>query len=199
MSDYTAATATKLLATSCLACGRPLLDAASVEAGVGPVCRERWGYGEIANDVRVAANALIHEAARKETPLPRRAEIAEELTALGAPTLAAKIIARFMKAGVTVAHQSVTIGRGQYEKQLDGLFVTTAYSPEFTDALKETVDFRDRSPVFGKKADGSKKFLGWALKPEAAPALWHVVRRCFAGNFLTVDGGDAQAIPALAS
>ena len=42
-TDYTAAPATELLATRCAACGRPLLDAASVEAGMGPTCRGRAG------------------------------------------------------------------------------------------------------------------------------------------------------------
>lgn len=42
-TDYTDAPATDLLATRCAACGRPLLDAVSVEIGMGPVCRERAG------------------------------------------------------------------------------------------------------------------------------------------------------------
>ena len=43
MNLYTDAPATDLLATRCAACGRPLLDAVSVEIGMGPVCRERAG------------------------------------------------------------------------------------------------------------------------------------------------------------
>ena len=43
MSDgYTNAPATKLLATNCLACGRPLVDALSVERGVGPECASHF-------------------------------------------------------------------------------------------------------------------------------------------------------------
>lgn len=42
---YTDAPATKLVATACLICRRPLVDAASVEAGIGPVCREKSGFG----------------------------------------------------------------------------------------------------------------------------------------------------------
>lgn len=44
MSNYENAPATKLLATHCACCGRSLLDAVSVEAGVGPECRKRHGY-----------------------------------------------------------------------------------------------------------------------------------------------------------
>lgn len=42
-TNYEAAPATELVATHCAACGRPLLDAVSVECGMGPVCRERAG------------------------------------------------------------------------------------------------------------------------------------------------------------
>lgn len=45
MSDYTLAPAVSLVATDCAACSRPLLDAVSVEAGMGPTCRKRHGYG----------------------------------------------------------------------------------------------------------------------------------------------------------
>lgn len=42
---YATSPAARLLATHCLCCGRPLIDADSVEAGVGPDCRETYGYG----------------------------------------------------------------------------------------------------------------------------------------------------------
>lgn len=41
---YEDAKATKMLATHCAACGRPLVDASSVEYGVGPVCRKKYQY-----------------------------------------------------------------------------------------------------------------------------------------------------------
>jgi hypothetical protein len=44
MNDYTMAPATTLLATSCACCSKPLLDADSVETGVGPECRRKHGY-----------------------------------------------------------------------------------------------------------------------------------------------------------
>lgn len=42
--SYENVPATKLLATYCACCARPLVDAVSVEAGVGPECRKRHGY-----------------------------------------------------------------------------------------------------------------------------------------------------------
>lgn len=43
-TDYTNAPATVLLATQCACCAKPLLDADSVEAGIGPDCRRKHGY-----------------------------------------------------------------------------------------------------------------------------------------------------------
>lgn len=44
--DYTDAPATHLLATHCCLCGRPLVDAPSVERGVGPTCARNAGLGD---------------------------------------------------------------------------------------------------------------------------------------------------------
>lgn len=44
--SYESAPATRLVATACCCCGRPLVDSISVEAGVGPTCREKHGYAE---------------------------------------------------------------------------------------------------------------------------------------------------------
>lgn len=44
--SYENAPATTLVATRCACCSRPLVDAVSVEAGVGPECRRRHGYAE---------------------------------------------------------------------------------------------------------------------------------------------------------
>jgi Family of unknown function (DUF6011) len=44
--DYTTAPATKLLATFCACCALPLVDAISVETGVGPECRRKHGFAK---------------------------------------------------------------------------------------------------------------------------------------------------------
>lgn len=48
--SYENAPATILLATHCACCGRPLVDAASVETGIGPDCRKRHGFVEAQGD-----------------------------------------------------------------------------------------------------------------------------------------------------
>ncbi len=63
---YETAPATILLATNCAFCARPLVDAASVEAGVGPECRKRHGMNQISEELRVEANELIYQIALKQ-------------------------------------------------------------------------------------------------------------------------------------
>lgn len=58
MSTYENAPATRMLATHCAVCSRPLVDAASVEAGMGPDCRDRHGYDDPV-DVRMTERAPI--------------------------------------------------------------------------------------------------------------------------------------------
>lgn len=44
-NDYTASPACALVATRCACCNRELVDAESVERGMGPWCRKKHGYG----------------------------------------------------------------------------------------------------------------------------------------------------------
>jgi hypothetical protein len=75
---YELAPATALLATSCAACGRPLLDAASVAAHMGPECRQKYGVLSLDEETRTAANVHIFRIALLQTG----AEVAERLSAL---------------------------------------------------------------------------------------------------------------------
>lgn len=62
---YEEAPAVDLVATSCCVCGRPLLDAPSLKAGIGPICAEKTGYGraELPVGVRDEVNRLVYELA----------------------------------------------------------------------------------------------------------------------------------------
>jgi len=61
--SYEAAPATALVATHCCLCGRPLVDAESVERGIGPVCADKYGAEIGPSENRVVANRLIWEIA----------------------------------------------------------------------------------------------------------------------------------------
>jgi hypothetical protein len=98
-ADYTDAPATDLLATTCCACGRPLLDSVSVELGMGPTCRRKAGLdgagtgadwtralpllGPVAaveGDARRTANRVVHRIAAAQ----HAAEVPALLCALDA-------------------------------------------------------------------------------------------------------------------
>lgn len=44
--SYVNSASCKFVATHCVCCGRALSDAPSIEAGMGPHCREKYGYDE---------------------------------------------------------------------------------------------------------------------------------------------------------
>jgi hypothetical protein len=90
------APATKLLATACACCGRNLVDAESVETGIGPECRKRFAIDTVRdNAAREAANALVNVVARKGVSKATCREVCAKLDALGYHVLAARILKRF--------------------------------------------------------------------------------------------------------
>lgn len=92
---YENAPATRMLATHCAACGRPLVDAKSVEMGIGPDCRKRLGYerSDITEETRTAANRLVYEIALDQGCTIDTLHAAEELRVLGFEALADKVVA----------------------------------------------------------------------------------------------------------
>jgi hypothetical protein len=58
----------KLVATQCAACRRPLVDAESVQTGLGPICREKYGVSQTCPDeARREANQLIYLIAARQS------------------------------------------------------------------------------------------------------------------------------------
>jgi hypothetical protein len=111
MSNYENAAATKLLATSCCACGRPLLDAASVVAGMGPDCRQKYGVGSLDEETRMQANAHIYQIALHQEG-PEVAKLLSSLRELGLDSLADRIVKRLARryhAVVTTGSESFTV------------------------------------------------------------------------------------------
>lgn len=78
----------KLLATQCAKCGRPLVDAASVQSGLGPECRRKYGVSPTCSDEqREEANKLIYLVACQQTGIDV-AKAAQRLRQLGFDKLA---------------------------------------------------------------------------------------------------------------
>lgn len=99
MAGYENAPATRLLATDCAICGRPLVDAPSVESGMGPHCRKVYGVGtDVTPEARERINRIVYAIA-----LDQSCTLAQvrELAALGADRIVAKMAERFALATVT--------------------------------------------------------------------------------------------------
>lgn len=136
--SYENAPATKLLATHCICCGRELLDAVSVDLGIGPVCREKHGYDIAVNEeARSAANKLVHEAAARAGQAAQTTEdlefaidAATKIEALGFSLLASKIRERFISIRLTETTKMVQ--------------AKTPYSGAFVDSLKRFVPYDAR-------------------------------------------------------
>ncbi len=91
--SYLNAPQTELVATNCAVCARPLCDSVSVETGIGPICREKFGYYGSDPEAQVEANALVHKIAIDQTG-PDVNEAIARLRALGFEKLAARITKR---------------------------------------------------------------------------------------------------------
>lgn len=97
-NGYVNAPATKMLATHCVCCGRALVDAISVQLGIGPECRQN--DGGISADVQAQANELVYKAsiAAQNGEISTVKGYAEQIKALGLDKLADKVGRRFRNA-----------------------------------------------------------------------------------------------------
>ena len=180
-----------LLATNCACCGRPLVDAKSVELGIGPDCRAKYGFDDVPTapdfiaartialnfaadlndetvldwtDARVVCNLLVHRYASDHKA---NAWAATAIHALGYVKLSAKLLKRAKTATVEIRSVDATT-----------LSVRAPFSPEFNAALKA---------VPGRRWDGAAKV--WRVPVTARKALWGAVRSAFTGLTLVSDKG----------
>jgi len=197
---YLAAPATAILATHCCLCGRELLDAASVERGLGPTCAKRAGVGDTAHpadwpralralgrtdiaaaslpgwalDAHRVSNVLVHRVGRAPEA-PAVPHVCEAIDALGYHRLAATLAARLVPVAVTVAAEE------------EGLVVTTSKldDPLF-DAWVETM-----RQVPGRRWDGERKANVVPLRAKAD--LWHAMTTVLPRGAVIIGGGQLRA------
>jgi hypothetical protein len=167
MSNYVNAPATKMVATHCACCGRPLVDAKSVETAVGPICREKFGFDmDVPEASRVRANELVYKIALDRTA-PEVKAYCEELTALGFELLAEKCLVAVEKAEEKAAKDAKI-----RVEVIDGrVRLTTPYDAEFVDELKK---------IAGRKWHKAEKV--WSFPVSARSQLWAALRLSFAGK-----------------
>lgn len=160
--SYENAPATVMLATHCAACKRPLVDAVSVEIGMGPDCREKYGYSEaVEPSNREQANKLINEVARGVDGA-RLGEIYETLQELGFARLVEKLASKAIS--VTIVAQG------------NALMVFTPYNPAYVEDIK-----RDCRARWNKE---SKAWVTLA-DPASKACLLRVLKRHYSGAIAT--------------
>lgn len=176
MNDYVNAPATKMLATHCLLCGRPLLDSVSVQQGLGPECRKHMNV--IANaEHQELANKLIHLAAIAV----QNGKIQDVLSIANAvedscqmPELAKKIRERFSDAVYKAEHfADITI----FEDG-ENLLVKTPYrrgeAEAFRQAWRNVPGRRWISDKGMNMIPKSSKLQMWTLLRTFFPGKWGI-------------------------
>lgn len=188
-SGYENAPSTRMLATHCCVCGRPLRDAFSVEIGMGPTCRKTHGYDEevllLGEEARKAANKIIHQIAAVRDDERERAAGISALRLLGFRKLPGRIEYRGQDAPAPEPVAMRLSSRGT------GWYVRAPYKPAATAAWRS---------IDGRRWDGEAKenFVPWTGRE----ALWSLLRTHYAGHVLRFPDGHACAtttIPAIAS
>lgn len=157
MHGYENAPATRMVATYCAVCSLPLVEAKSVETGIGPVCREKYGYDvTVAEEARDEANKIVYQIALDQDG-PFVAEGCNRLREMGFVKLADRILDRTAPVAVAV--------------EGDRLVVTSAYDPAWVDALRG---------VPGRRWDRERKVN--TVPVSARAALEALVVRMFPGR-----------------
>lgn len=154
--DYVNAPATQLVATNCCVCARPLLDAVSVEAGIGPVCREKYGFNiDAAPEARAEANTLVHQLAAGT--VHSHAAILR-LVQLGFVKLATKLADGLVSVRISYTTRF----------DFDGFAIQTPFDGAAVD------DFR---AIPGRRFDHEVK--AWVVPVAQREAVWTLLRRHF--------------------
>lgn len=161
MTSYQHAPATKMLATRCAVCSRKLLDAKSVELGIGPDCRKHYGFdlAGIPEETRKEANAIVHKIAliqKGEEAL----ELCKALHALGFDVLANRITQRLTKIHLLVEGEQ--------------LIVSTPYNGSFVDLARY---------IPGRTWDKTRKVSVFPATVAVRAQLNAALSKCFAGEW----------------
>jgi len=171
---YQDAPATRMLATNCVCCGRPLVDACSVELGIGPNCRHGIFPEGVDDGDRVTANACVYRAAlaAQNGKAEEVLECAKEIRGLGFEELAAKVERRF-KEGVAQATCKPDIS---IEARGDELLVKTPYrrgdAEAFVSAWRAIPGRRYDRATRRNRIHRSQRRRLWTLLRRFFPGKW---------------------------
>ncbi len=180
-SSYLDLPATRMLATHCCVCGRPLADARSVELGIGPDCRD--GYeGDVSEAQREVCNKLTHAAALycQQGRIDRVRECAAAIRAVGLLGLARAIEQRFVNAKPRIVISEVP-----------GVPFYSVKTPFLRSRAGEMVGAWRALPSRRWNAATRTNLVSKERKAE----LWSLLRRFYAGEYGTGPDGKLFRVP----
>jgi len=185
---YENATATKIMATHCCCCGKPLVDAKSVEIGIGPVCRKRYGFDmDVSEDARKRANKIIYDlalAVSQGSVTLESMEQCAELNALGFPLIAAI----FLYNGA-----SISVETGEFGGE-PVYFVRTPYHDGYRyDSWTKTRTKTKKTVVETSK----KKVFHWVHPQDQynRERIWNALVKHFNGQVALINGQPRVIAP----
>jgi hypothetical protein len=147
-----------IIATNCAVCKRTLVDAVSVEMGIGPHCRKKYmPPSDALLEHRDTANKLVYEASHSTRE--RRSAIAKELISLG-----------FKDVGVAIRGKAKIVIKGTGG---GWLLVKAPYTPDFAAAMAR-IRYSARSWNQKKKA--------WAFHKAVKADVWGALLACYEGQ-----------------
>ena len=196
MSGYENNKNTKRLATDCCVCGRALRDSKSVETGIGPICRKKYGfdarYSKLTPAQQAAVNSMIHKAgvACEAGDIKLVLELADEIEKNGFDFVATRVRTRFVKIRImrveNVDEYGWTPRRGEFPtgKKHNVVRVWTPFSPEFNGNRR---DNRLRGRPCKEQTEYGK--FHWEFKVEHSPLLMRVLAMTFPGSPYLCDKG----------
>lgn len=181
--SYENAPATKMLATHCVVCRRPLLDAASVELGIGPECRNRSGVraAQVSEEAHQRANQITH-AISLGVPFQELRAMLVELNMLGFQQLASLISDRGASIKVTYDGGNLIVDSPFTEGSLATIRAIPGRRPVYEEV-------RVRTPTGLKTV---KKFKGNSFPLKYKNMVWRMLKRHFPGAMGVGPNGPFQ-------
>lgn len=194
---YESARSTVLLATHCLCCGRPLRDPLSVETGVGPVCRDKYGYTTQGNpETRAACSKLIHAAAQPGLTATQVYAFADKIEKLGFDGVAARVRERFARAFEWENENKakpVRIKRAPYsihgQRFENAIWLHTPYEKRHTKVFNAEL----KAAITGTaQRTGTKDgdTFWWIINPSRAADVHGLLKAHFDGRLCQVKDGE---------
>jgi hypothetical protein len=187
---YENAPATKMIATHCACCGRPLVDAVSVETGMGPHCRKKHGFSQPDTIVEVTAAVTALAAT---LPADLYADVVPSAGAADFTRVAANRLVHRIACLGDDAPQAITTFSAMVNalRELGFLKLAARITARWASIRieEEAGELTLRTPFNEAFVPEARAIPGrrW-VKPvnvfpaSSKPQLWAALRKCFAGR-----------------